>query len=112
MFESLRAELGDSPLRIDSAYRTIEHQKSIYRQLKRRPALGSRHLSGEALDIKRPTLYNGDSLRFNRTVSQWAKGNADCGAVGYYNWGVHVDCRPKRSNGAITAWASDRRLLP
>ena len=101
------------PLRVNSAYRTLEHHRAIYRKLgiKSVPR-GSKHLRGEALDILTPARYNGRTSSFHADVSQWAKSFPGVGGVGYYRWGVHVDVRPRKSNGRFAAWASGKVAIP
>ena len=80
--EGLRADLGGHPVTVTSGYRCLEHNRRVG------GARRSRHLSGEAADIR----VRGRALR---TVARRARALA-VGGVGLYRTHVHVDIRTGR----------------
>lgn len=99
-------ELVDYHNIITSGYRSRERQIEIYRQKGEKPALGSKHLSGHALDIYDPNGELKEKL-LNTAVLDRARD------LGLYfenfnstpNW-VHIqDEAPARTGGQI--WSAD-----
>ena len=86
MLELLRAALGDNPVTITSGYRSPEHNRRV------RGAPNSRHVTGEAADIrvanKTPQEVYDAATRLFPTA----------GGIGIYIRGgggwVHIDSRP------------------
>ncbi len=89
-FASLRRFLGNKPLTITSAYRTVTHNRRV------NGTRNSRHLAGQALDVARPSSLTIEE--FHETVRAWVEsGTAPyLGAVGYYQDFVHIDTRTRR----------------
>jgi len=78
--ELLRAELGNQPLIINSAYRTPEHNKAIG------GAENSLHMTGKAVDIAKVDDYDIDEMA---NIAE----QIGFDGIGKYNWGIHVDVR-------------------
>lgn len=96
MFEAVRAELGDKPIRIGSAYRTPEHNRVV------RGARLSQHVQGRALDLYPPTgttvgELHAAALRVARRTGSSLRG------LGRYASFVHIDTRP---SDALITWSA------
>ena len=97
VFEAIRWACGSTPITIGSAYRT-----TAWNQIQK-GSPSSRHLTGEALDLYTPrTMSLAD---FHARVMELANGplRSSIGAVGLYDWGVHVDIRP-RTETRLAQW--------
>ena len=79
-FESLRAELGGKPRRINSAYRTPLYNKKCG------GAQHSQHVQGRAIDIRVPKSLH-------PKIQAW-HARRSTGGLGLYNTFVHIDVRP------------------
>ena len=87
--DALRHFFG-APLRILSAYRTPEYNKSID------GASRSFHTKFMALDLT-PVKNTPDEIhRLKGCVEVLIKRGLLDGGVGRYQWGVHLDCGPRR----------------
>ena len=82
--ELLRAELGNQPLIINSAYRTPEHNKAIG------GAENSLHMTGKAVDIAKVDDYDIDEMA---NIAE----EVGFDGIGRYSWGIHVDVRGERA---------------
>lgn len=83
MLEAIRAHFG-APVTITSGYRSPAWNAKVG------GARRSRHLTGEAADIR--------VARMSPTaVYAWADAHFAAGGIGLYRSWVHVDCRPRRA---------------
>lgn len=89
MFEKIRARLGDHPITVLSAYRTLGHNRKIGGSPK------SQHLHGLALDLAPPSGWT--QIQMYRAIAQ----SGLVLGLGVYDWGVHVDLRP---TAALVTW--------
>lgn len=86
-FEAVRAELGNKPLTILSAYRHPQYNKKIGGAPK------SQHCEGRALDIKTPKGMTPREL-FDVIVN--VSNKTPIRGIGLYKWGCHMDVRPQQ----------------
>ena len=96
-FESIRKACGGLPIRVDSAYRTPEHNAKVGGGKR------SQHLQGRALDLRPP---HGMSVQEFHDVI-WTLADSDeseIGGIGWYDTFVHVDIRPRKSDGDWASW--------
>ena len=96
MFEAFREHCGGFPLKINCAYRTEEHNRAVGGTRR------SMHLQGKALDIACPKQYN--IHEFHMQAEEFAKKNTLVGGLGLYWWGVHMDIRPRKTDGGYASW--------
>ena len=95
VFESIRWAVG-GPLRILSCYRTAAYNASIG------GAAQSQHVLGRAIDVAVPATM--PLLVFHALIIELASRAASTiGAIGLYDWGCHVDTRP-RKDGRLVQW--------
>ena len=95
VFEHFRHEVGSS-ITIGCAYRTPEHNRRAGGAKK------SQHIEGRALDLYTPKGWK--TSAFHALAKSLAHENHTIGAIGYYQWGVHVDTRPRGRK--LIAWGS------
>lgn len=88
MLEAVRSHFG-APVTVTSGYRSPAWNTKVG------GAKRSRHLTGEAADIK----VSGVSPR---VVYEWCDRHFAAGGIGLYRSWVHVDCRPTRAR-----WGAD-----
>lgn len=87
-FEAVRAELGNVPMRITSAYRTKEYNKLVAN------STDSQHSHGKALDIQHPKLPAHEM--FDAIRRMFAAGRLPfLGGIGSYDRWVHIDVRDR-----------------
>lgn len=101
VLEPIRAQWG-GPIIVISGWRSHEWNHKVG------GALGSRHLSAEAADIRPIQTSRVDSLR-SMIESMIDDGQLPAlGGIGYYprRW-LHVDVRPRRANH-IARWSGSR----
>lgn len=89
-FEQIRQASGGQPIRILSAYRTPEHNRVVG------GSPNSQHVHGRALDLQTPQHL--PVAAFHAIVLEVARLTPHLGAVGLYDWGVHIDTRPRAGN--------------
>ena len=95
-FEMLRELVGDElcadvPIDASSGFRCTAHNESLidFKTKKRLSSPFSRHMIGEALDLKTPEgLTVNQFAALAEKVPQFANGG-----IGIYSWGIHVDVR-------------------
>lgn len=97
MFETIRKEVG-LPIVIGCGYRTPEHNAAVG------GGKQSQHLYGRALDLHTPEgmlldTFHGHVLRVARL-----HGTKLIGGLGLYDWGCHVDCRPRAHPHRYAFW--------
>lgn len=85
----LRGFFGQ-PLRILSAYRSPEYNKSID------GATRSFHTKFMALDLTPVKSSPAEIIRLKGCVEVLIKRGQITGGAGRYSWGVHLDCGPRR----------------
>lgn len=96
IFELIRSECGNKPIRITSAYRTIKWNRLIG------GARNSQHKLGRALDLKPPKGMT--SRKFYekiRKLADFPQVGSDIRGIGRYKSFVHVDTR---SSWKLVAW--------
>jgi uncharacterized protein YcbK (DUF882 family) len=94
-FEAIRWAVG-GPLRILSCYRTAAYNAAIG------GAAQSQHVLGRAMDLATPATMS--LLVFHALILELAsRAGATIGAIGLYDWGCHVDTRP-RKDGRLVQW--------
>lgn len=98
VFENIRKLWGNRPLVIDSAYRTVEHNKSVG------GAPSSQHVQGRALDIrpldgKAHVLY---TIINNHAIALGVRG------IGLYKTFIHVDIRPTDTIAFWSGYDTDK----
>lgn len=108
VLEPLRAHLGE-PLTINSGFRSIASQAAIWNDAVAKygseeaarahvaPPGHSQHNLGNAADLSAPTEAARDR------IVAYLVTNPAVGGIGLYDWGVHVDRRP-RDGGPIARW--------
>jgi uncharacterized protein YcbK (DUF882 family) len=95
-FEEIRARLGNVPIAVSSAYRTIEYNAHIG------GAKGSQHIYGRALDIRHAKLPAPDLLQAIQAL--YRAGRLPLlGGLGGYPTFVHIDVRDRR-DGRLAVW--------
>lgn len=99
-FEAVRAIVG-RPLRIGSAYRTEAHNKAIG------GAPNSQHVQGRALDLYPPTGLTVQQL-YDLIRARAREHDSVIFGLGKYPAFVHMDVRPPRPDGKLTAWNGSR----
>lgn len=83
------------PLILDSAYRTYEYDKAV-------GGASSWHVKAGAMDLRRPELFAEE--QFYAFVFESAQDPlSEIGGLGRYDWGCHVDCRPRGVSG-VARW--------
>ena len=95
-FEAIRQAAGGHPISILSAYRT-----PAYNALTPGAAQSSQHVQGRALDLQTPTHLTLGT--FWAIVQDVARLVPAIGGLGVYDWGCHVDIRP-RVDGRVAVW--------
>lgn len=96
-FESIRKLCGNSPIRVNSAYRTLSWNR------KSRSKDTSQHPKGLALDLSPP---KGMSVWiFHENILAEARKTKLIRGVGLYKWGVHIDCRASKR---LCRWRGSR----
>jgi hypothetical protein len=104
-FEDLRALLGDQPLAVHSAYRTVAYNRKIG------GARASQHCEGRAIDFTHPTLRPREI--FIRIRQAQRAGHLPLlGGLGLYRTFVHVDVRPRIRLGYLAMWSGTGITLP
>ncbi len=103
-FERIRTACDDTPLRVNSAYRTLEYQIALYRRLQRRRPRWSGHVEGIALDLA-PTGDLEVRELHEATRETARRGASLIKGIGYYEWGVHFDLR---DTDQLYVWGSSR----
>lgn len=103
VFEYFRTLCGGVPLTVSAGFRTISHQRGLYRG-KKRKVTRSQHCEGRAIDIHRPRSLS--LAEFHARARLCAKTCRDIGGVGYYPWGVHLDIRRRPKSGRLARWGS------
>ena len=78
--EKYRTKVGNIPIRINSGYRTPEHNKAVGGASK------SLHMTGKACDIHKLKDYSIDEMAYLAEQIGFD-------GIGKYNWGIHVDVR-------------------
>lgn len=78
--EEYREKVGNIPIRINSGYRTPEHNKAVG------GADGSLHMAGKACDIHKLSQYSIDEMAH-------IADEIGFDGIGRYHWGIHVDVR-------------------
>jgi uncharacterized protein YcbK (DUF882 family) len=84
IFEVIRKKCGSKSIKILSAFRTIEHNKSIG------GARNSQHIQGRALDLQPPEGYTVDI--FYNLIKELS-GVVKIRGIGKYKTFVHIDTR-------------------
>ncbi|MCY4535181.1 MAG: D-Ala-D-Ala carboxypeptidase family metallohydrolase [Bryobacterales bacterium] len=102
LFGSLRHYMGH-PLIVSSGYRTPEHQAKLVRS--KTGARNSQHVQGRAVDVATPR--GRPVAQFHQEVRVWAKDEPLLGGLGFYSWGIHLDCR-QRKNNRLASWGRNR----
>lgn len=93
VFETLRQACGNRPLKVLSAYRTRAWNEIVG------GAPSSQHLAGRALDLQTPGhLTPHDFWAIAREVARLVP---TVGGLGRYDWGIHVDVRPRQADHAV-----------
>ena len=87
VFEDFRAALGGDPVVIGSAYRTPAWNRRCG------GAAQSQHVQGRALDCYPPAAMALGAFRDH--AKAFALGDDRIGGIGFYQWGVHWDIRPR-----------------
>jgi hypothetical protein len=82
------------PIIIGSAYRPYEYDKDV-------GGVSGQHVAGKAMDLWTPVGLTTD--QFHEIVREAAQRVLAIGATGFYEWGCHVDVRP-RVNGRVVRW--------
>lgn len=104
-FELVRTLLGDEPITILSGYRTPEHNSRT-----EGAAVKSQHVQGRAIDITHRTLPAVEV--YIRVLAAQRRGELpNLGGLGLYQWGVHLDVRPKLK-GRLAKWPGAGVVLP
>ena len=99
-FERIRAVVG-APIIVGSAYRTPTHNSRVG------GAKASQHMEGRALDLYPPKAWTVD--RFYGVIREIAgMEQSKIYGIGRYQTFVHVDIRPPRADGKLTAWRGNR----
>jgi uncharacterized protein YcbK (DUF882 family) len=94
LFEDIRTLCGNIPIKVYSAYRTIEYNKLIG------GTLHSQHVQGRALDLHHTSLTNNEFYKLIRINAKLL----GIGGLGRYKTFVHVDIRP---GNRIAYWAAN-----
>lgn len=89
-FESLRQASGGRPITVLSGYRTPAYNAMIH------GAPQSQHVFGRAVDLQTPGHLTLDA--FWRIAQEVARLVPVVGAIGLYDWGVHLDVRPRQTD--------------
>jgi len=96
-FEEVRKACGDVPIRILSAYRTVEWNVKIG------GSMLSQHKEGRALDMMTPRGIG--VVKFASIVNRIAAERRVVKGIGIYRWGVHMDVRPSLM---VARWTGDK----
>lgn len=100
-FEVIRAQCGDLPIVIGSAYRTPEHNRRVGGAAK------SQHVEGRALDLYPPAGWT--VADFWKVIHAWARlPESRLYGVGRYPSFVHIDIRPPGTIDRLTVWHGSR----
>jgi len=93
VFETIREACGNRPIRVLSAYRSPEHNRTIG------GARHSQHVEGRALDLQPPSGMT--VAAFYTRIRVLAETDLRIGGVGRYRTFVHVDIRPRGQRVAV-----------
>lgn len=114
--EAIRAAAGGKSITIDSGYRDLAYDEKIYEAHVAAvgddgsvaPASKSQHPMGHAADIIHATMK--PVSLFNLVLKMFESGSLPyLGGVGLYPNFVHVDVRPRTSNGVhLAIWGGSR----
>lgn len=100
-FEAVRALVG-APIKVGSAYRTLEYNRTIPGSAK-----NSQHPEGRALDLYPPKGWTVD--RFYAVIRQRAlMSESKIYGLGRYKTFVHMDVRPAPKGERLVAWQGSR----
>lgn len=92
-FEALRQACGNRPLTVLSAYRTPAWNEAVG------GSRTSQHLAGRALDLQTPgQLTPADFWAIAQEVARLVPA---IGGLGRYDWGLHLDVRPRVAQAAV-----------
>ncbi len=96
-FEQIRQYLGNVPLTVHSAYRTLEYNATVG------GVRTSQHCQGRALDLAHARL---DARSVFQGVRELQRGGLlpHLGGLGSYPTFVHIDVRPKVPAGHLAVW--------
>lgn len=93
--EILRDELGGSPIKIVSGYRTCAYNKKIYQRKGDREIKTSRHICGQAADLQ---IADSTPAEVHATIERLiGEGRMQQGGLGIYKTFVHYDVRGKKA---------------
>lgn len=96
VFEAVREACGGHPITVTSAYRTPAYDKAV-------GGASAYHPRGMAIDMATPEgMTAAGFAAVIRSVAQ--KAAKDIGGLGLYDWGCHIDIRPRGDDGAIVRW--------
>ncbi len=115
VLEGLRAYLGGFPLELGSVFRTPVWNRQ------NGGASKSQHPQGRAADPHPPRARKGRTdpfkflvmpvAEFREKAREYAKLDKRVGGLGVYNWGIHIDIRP-RKNGRLVVWNRVKARTP
>lgn len=97
LFEDIRQFLGNKPIAVTSAFRTLDYNSAVG------GARASQHVQGRALDIVHSKLTPIEVHRALRELQHAGKLPL-LGGLGDYPTFVHIDIRPK-INGRLSVWS-------
>ena len=96
VFEALRKACGNVPLIVDCGYRTPAHNIAVG------GVAHSQHVQGRALDIACPRSLS--LFGFHGIATKLASEDSRVGGLGLYDWGIHLDVRPRQPEGGYAFW--------
>ena len=94
IFEEIRWDAGNKPIKVNSAYRTPNHNRKIGGAQK------SQHMQGRALDLEPPKGMK--IIEFYKIIRKLARAIPSIKGLGRYRTFVHFDIRPTKR---LIAWS-------
>jgi len=103
--EAIREACGENPVRVLSGFRSYGYNEELYRRSGKTPT-DSQHSRGKAVDI----VVNGvtPGVVHQVTLDLFKSQKIEIGGLGLYTGFVHIDIRPRPTNGHLAQWNGSR----